>query len=126
MDLRTGRIILTVGSVTGVTMPADFGRAMLSSKGFRPVIIGPVVSHPRSRRWTILARSNIADYREVFSHLYRLDTTLAPLGAQIALPSPADGARALRTWVYAPLGAGLPLATDVIDDLLLSRQEARR
>ncbi|MBF6435661.1 DNA-directed RNA polymerase subunit beta [Nocardia cyriacigeorgica] len=125
VDSGTGRIILTVGSVTGVTLPADLGRSMLDrSTDCRQLDVGPIISHPRSGRWTILVQSNVADYREVFGRLYRLDATLAPLGAQIALPSPADEGSAWRRWVRPPSRGDLPLATVVIDALVLAHRGA--
>lgn len=126
VDSCTGRIVLTVGSVGGVTMPAYLGEAVLDRMDAVDVTVGPIISHPRSRRWTILARSDVADYREVFCHLYRLDATLTPLGAQIALPSSFAPESALRTWIQAPSGTDLPLATEVIELLLRSSRDARR
>jgi hypothetical protein len=98
-------------------MPSYVGQAVLKRMDTQALAVGPVISHPRSKRWTFLARPNVADYREVFAGLYRLDSTLAPTGAQVALPSPAEQASALRVWVRPPTSTYLPLATVVVDCL---------
>ncbi|WP_228835166.1 hypothetical protein [Nocardia abscessus] len=65
---------------------------------------GPIISHPRSKRWTFLVVPDIPHDMSLFAELFRLNATLTPFGAQIALPSPADdvGGGRFRVWAQAP------------------------
>lgn len=103
----TGQITVAAGDQLGaVTMPASLGAAVrrqLHSAGFPP---GPVISHPRSIRWTFLVSPDIPDETPLFSELFRRDVSVVRGGA-IALPSPAPRSELFRCWVAQPNALGL-------------------
>ncbi|MDO3646751.1 hypothetical protein [Nocardia mangyaensis] len=104
IDPDSRRILLQIGAHYGaVTMPGDLGeRVQARLRG--ATIAGPVVDHPRARRWTFLTGPCRPDTLTptASAELFRLYTTVACHGSQIVLPSPEDERTGYRTWVKAP------------------------
>ncbi|WP_338039702.1 hypothetical protein [Nocardia mangyaensis] len=104
IDPDSRRILLQIGAHYGaVTMPGDLGeRVQARLRG--AAIAGPVVDHPRARRWTFLTGPCRPDTLTptASAELFRLYTTVACHGSQIVLPSPEDERTGYRTWVQAP------------------------
>ncbi|MEV0335440.1 hypothetical protein [Nocardia sp. NPDC050717] len=101
------RILLQIGAHYGaVTMPGDLGERV-QARLREAAIAGPVVAHPRARRWTFLTGPCRADTltTTASAELFRLYTTVACHGSQIVLPSPDDERTGYRTWVQAPEAA---------------------
>ncbi|MEU1425668.1 hypothetical protein ABZ412_01150 [Nocardia sp. NPDC005746] len=103
VDSTLGRIMLEVGAVGAVTMPAELGRRVrdqLTARQRR----GPVIAHPRSGRWTFLTGPSDDSYLDMalFSDLFRDCASVAQPGSTIVLPSPTDEHNAYRTWIHPP------------------------
>jgi hypothetical protein len=99
-----GRIIMRASRVWGVTVPAEL--AAMVRLAMREAYSGacPVISHPRSRRWTFLTRSDLPDDDRLFAEMFRLNVSIVRTGGIIALPSPRDRSTHLRRWVEPPHG----------------------
>ena len=111
---ETGRIMLKAGVVGGVTMPALLGQRVRDDLLFRGCALGPVIAHIRSRRWTFLCRPDLPDDIRLFTELFRLDVSIVPFGAEIALPSPNDSLSPCRAWVVPPRDTFRPSAAVII------------
>lgn len=101
------RILLQIGAHYGaVTMPGDLGERV-QARLRAAAIAGPVVDHPRARRWTFLTGPCRPETLTptASAELFRLYTTVACAGSQIVLPSPEDERTGYRTWVQAPEAA---------------------
>ncbi|MCP2274838.1 hypothetical protein SAMN04244553_2195 [Nocardia amikacinitolerans] len=112
-----GRIVFSVGTVGAISMPAQLGaqvRIALRSKGLHGA---PIVSHPRSKRWTFLCEPNLADTSPYFTEMFRLNATIASLGAHVALPAPSVVSDAFRTWVVQPTNALRPSGEEVVESI---------
>ena len=112
-----GRIMLEVGAVGAVVMPAGLGhrvRAHLAADG--QIAAGPIITHPRSDRWTFLTGPTDNSYLDMvlFADLFRVCASVALPGSQIVLPSPADELSGYRDWIAPPLGDYRPHLPDVI------------
>ncbi|WP_051175544.1 hypothetical protein [Nocardia exalbida] len=115
IDGPSGRMFLPSGSVGAITVPAQLGAVVKIRMQKLGDPAGPIISHPRSKRWTLLVRPDIPHDMPLFSELFRLNATLVPIGAQIALPSPADGVGdRFRVWAQAPSDSYRPGALAVI------------
>ncbi|MFE3544578.1 hypothetical protein ACFXK0_16590 [Nocardia sp. NPDC059177] len=104
IDPDSRRILLHIGAHYGaVTMPGDLGERV-QARLRATDLAGPVVAHPRARRWTFLTGPCRPDSLEATesAELFRLYATVACSGSQIVLPSPADERTGYRTWVQAP------------------------
>lgn len=115
VDPAIGRITVRAGSVSAVAMPADLGQMVKMHMQSRQCALGPIISHPRSRRWTFIVRPDLPDEVPLFSELFRLNVTVARFGAQIALPSPADRHVGLRVWIEPPRDTFRPSGIAVVD-----------
>ncbi|WP_229739503.1 hypothetical protein [Nocardia rhizosphaerihabitans] len=107
IDPDSRRILLLIGAHYGaVTMPGDLGERV-QARLRSAAIAGPVVDHPRARRWTFLTGPCRPDTLTptASAELFRLYTTVACHGSQIVLPSPDDERTGYRTWVQAPVAA---------------------
>ncbi|WP_334027659.1 hypothetical protein [Nocardia terpenica] len=110
-----GRIMLEVGAVGALTMPAALGgriREQLRDRDRH----GPIIGHPRSGRWTFLtdhADDSIQDMT-ILGELFHRGATLAMPGTRIVLPSPADERTGYRVWIDAPTGDTRPTLTEVV------------
>ncbi|MEU2038274.1 DNA-directed RNA polymerase subunit beta [Nocardia niwae] len=111
------QIFIPSGSVGGITVPAELGAAVkghMRVHGFR---LGPILSHPRSKRWTFLVVPDVStDDIALSGELFRLNASVARLGAQIALPSPADR-HGFRVWVQPPRDSYRPSGMAVIESI---------
>lgn len=112
-----GRIIVPTGSVGAITMPAQLGASVKNHMLTRTMRLGPIVSHPRSKRWSFLIRPDVPDDMRLFAELFRLNVCMSPFGAQIALPSPVCGPISFRTWVQAPRDSFRPSGLAVVESI---------
>ncbi len=111
------QLFIPSGSVGGITTPAELGAAVKSHMQGRGLQIGPIVSHPRSKRWTFLVVPDVpGDDMALFGELFRLNASVSRLGAQIALPSPADR-HGFRVWVRPPRDSYRPSGLAVIESI---------
>ncbi|MQY27037.1 hypothetical protein NRB56_26190 [Nocardia sp. RB56] len=120
-----GRIMLDVGVVGAVSMPAGLGagvRGLLAADGRG----GPVIGHPRSARWTFLTgpAGDAAQDTALLAELFHLGANLAVPGAGVVLPSPADERTGYRVWIDPPVGAFRPEVAAVLD--AIRRRRAAR
>ncbi|WP_227997775.1 hypothetical protein [Nocardia australiensis] len=115
VDPTLGRIMLEIGAVGAVVMPAVLGEQVRESlnggqkrggpgydtRGDRG---GPIIAHPRSGRWTFLTGPTDDSYLDdaLFSDLFRVCASLALPGSRIVLPSPTDEHSRYRTWIAPP------------------------
>lgn len=115
LRLDLARIVFTVGSVGAVTMPAHIGALvkvhMLAQPNGR---VGPIISHPRSKRWTFLVCPDIPADTALFAELFRHNVSVVPVGGEVALPSPFDSTLGYREWVHNPTDGFRPPGTVVI------------
>ncbi|WP_319945175.1 hypothetical protein [Nocardia macrotermitis] len=119
-------ILLEVGSHFGaVTMPADLGERV-QRRLDRDGVAGPVVHHPRARRWTFITGPG-SPSTSVSAELFRLYTTVACAGSPVVLPSADDERTGYRVWVRPPgdTDAAPPLDTVIEAARAESGQAAR-
>ncbi|WP_231390360.1 DNA-directed RNA polymerase subunit beta [Nocardia sp. CNY236] len=113
--LQIGRIIVRTGRVWAVAMPEPLGQrveAWMSDQGYEA---GPILTHPRSRRWTFVVRPDLPDEVALFAEMFRLNVSIVRDGGTIALPGPADSAAGFRAWISPPVNAFRPSGRIVID-----------
>ncbi|WP_433712698.1 hypothetical protein ACQP2U_41920 [Nocardia sp. CA-084685] len=116
VDPALGRILLEVGAVGAVVMPAELGkrvRAHLLTTNGRT---GPIIAHPRSSRWSFLTGPTDNSYLDMalFPELFRVCASVALPGSRIVLPSPTDEFSGYRIWIAPPEGDYRPDLGDVI------------
>ncbi|WP_069167888.1 DNA-directed RNA polymerase subunit beta [Nocardia altamirensis] len=109
------RIVFTSGSVGAVTMPAELAAPVKAYMLSRHSRIGPVISHPRSKRWTFLVRPDIPDEVQLFAELFRRNASVARWGAEVVLPSPYDRHMTYRVWVNSPRDGFRPSGMAVVE-----------
>ncbi|MFI9403615.1 DNA-directed RNA polymerase subunit beta [Nocardia sp. NPDC052316] len=114
---EAGRIVVKVGLVGAITMPARLGQRVRDDMLFRGCPVGPIMAHIRSRRWTFLCRPDVPDDTRLFTELFRLDVAIVPFGGEIALPSPTDSHTPSRAWVVLPRDTFRPSCAVIIDYL---------
>ncbi|WP_327111718.1 DNA-directed RNA polymerase subunit beta [Nocardia sp. NBC_01730] len=110
-----GRIIMPATHVWALMMPAHLGQAVKIEIHSRNTDLGPILSHPRSRRWTYLVRPDLPDEDRLFAELFRLNISVVREGGTIALPSPGDQCAEFRCWVEPPRCIYRPSGLAVID-----------
>jgi hypothetical protein len=115
VDPASGRTTVRAGNVSAVNMPADVGQKVKAHMQTRQCSVGPIISHPRSRRWTFIVRPDLPDDVPLFLELFRLNVTIARIGALIALPSPVDQHAGLRVWIEPPRDTFRPSGIAVVD-----------
>lgn len=111
---QLGRIVLRMGVAWAVIMPATLGQDVkiwMQRKGYA---VGPIMSHPRSKRWTYLTRPDLPDDRALFAEMFRLNVSVVRAGGTVALPSPADRGTTFRAWVERPDSAFRPSGSVVV------------
>ncbi|WP_433655908.1 hypothetical protein ACQPW1_33305 [Nocardia sp. CA-128927] len=104
IDPTSRRILLHIGAHYGaITMPADLGERV-QQRLEQAAIAGPVVDHPRAKRWTFLTGPYRPDTLSaaVSAELFRMYATVACTGSQVVLPSPDDEHTGYRTWIRPP------------------------
>ena len=94
-----GRIVVRAGIVWALMMPAHLGQLVKIDLQRRGHGIGPIMSHPRSHRWSYLVRPDLPDYDRLFAEMFRLDVSVVRVGGEIALPSPTDKCARFRHWI---------------------------
>ncbi|MTE11892.1 hypothetical protein [Nocardia aurantiaca] len=115
VDSALGRIMLEVGAVGAVTMPANLGQRVRDRLMARHRC-GPIIAHPRSGRWTFLTGPTDDSYHDtaLFSDLFRDCVSVALPGSNIVLPSPSDEHSAYRAWTHPPEGDYRPELAEVL------------
>ncbi|MFI6998542.1 hypothetical protein [Nocardia sp. NPDC050175] len=107
IDPTSRRILLHIGAHYGaITMPADLGERV-RQRLEQAAIAGPIVDHPRAKRWTFLTGPYRPDTLSaaVSAELFRMYATVACTGSQVVLPSPDDEHTGYRTWIRPPESA---------------------
>ncbi|NKY27475.1 hypothetical protein NG2371_00444 [Nocardia gamkensis] len=125
---HVGRIVARCGSVWAITMPAVLGQAVkvwMQNQGYK---LGPILSHPRSKRWTFIIRPDLPDEIPLFAEMFRLDVSIAREGGTIGLPSPADVGTKFRAWIVRPDSHVRPSGHVIVEAIRAVRAEktARR
>ncbi len=92
-----GRIIITAEHVWAPIRLAHLGMAVKTYVQHRGSEIGPILSHPRSNRWT-LVRPDILDDVRLVAEVFRLSVSVVRTDSAVALPSPADKGAQFRRW----------------------------
>ncbi|WP_433655054.1 DNA-directed RNA polymerase subunit beta [Nocardia sp. CA-128927] len=112
-----GRIVFRAGTVGAITMPAHIGARVRVCIEERPGWAWPIVSHPRSKRWTFLVGPNLpSDDVALFAEMFRHNVSIAPMGAEVALPSPLRSDElSCREWVCQPRDGFRPPGTAVVE-----------
>ncbi|MGW4365473.1 DNA-directed RNA polymerase subunit beta [Nocardia takedensis] len=102
-DPTSGLIGFRTGMVWAVEMPAELAQSVKLDLDRRLLGGGPIISHPRSARWTFLVRSDIpAQTRDDKEALWRNGIHLMTGGEQVALPTPMGCGVFYRAWINAP------------------------
>ncbi|WP_327109981.1 DNA-directed RNA polymerase subunit beta [Nocardia sp. NBC_01730] len=119
VDPDSGQITMRAGLVWGVMMPVELGQVVKVDMERRQLGGGPIVSHPRSRTWTFLTRSDIVQkLREnIDAELFRHRVTLIGTGGRIGLPSPTDRGVAYRAWITAAYSPFRPSGAAVVESI---------
>ncbi|MCZ9330242.1 DNA-directed RNA polymerase subunit beta [Nocardia farcinica] len=114
VDPLTERIVVTSGStLAAVTVPAELaGRARIYMQ-HRGITVGPIISHPRSSRWTFLVRPDVPTDPAAAAPLFARQVSVIGPGTPIALPSPGPRQAGYRCWVHPPTD-GLPSGLVVV------------
>ncbi|MBF6572865.1 DNA-directed RNA polymerase subunit beta [Nocardia farcinica] len=113
---ETDRITVRAGHIGAVTMPAVLGgQVRLHLR--RHNLGGPIISHPRSKRWTYLVQPDFPQDVPTFSEMFRLNVTITSPGADIALPTPSATGVAFRLWVDQPTNPFRPSGRAVIESI---------
>ncbi|GAB2649841.1 hypothetical protein [Nocardia goodfellowii] len=116
VDPALGRIMLEVGAVGAVVMPAPLGERVRALLARDQASTGPVIAHPRSGRWTFLTGPTDSSFLDtaLFSDLFRVCASVALPGTRVVLPSPADEQADYRLWIDPPQRDFRPLLGDVV------------
>jgi hypothetical protein len=104
IDPTSRHILLEIGPRYGaITMPADLGERV-QQRLAHVDRTGPVVHHPRARRWTFITGPARPDMptTAVSAELFRLYATVACTGSQVVLPSAKDERTGYRIWIQPP------------------------
>jgi len=110
-----GRIIMKADHVWALIMPGHLGQAVKSRMQQHDSDIRPILSHPRSGRWTFLVRPDIPDDVRLFAEMFRLNVSVVRTGGTVALPSPTDQCVEFRRWVEPPRCTFRPSGLVVVD-----------
>ncbi|MGK8504162.1 DNA-directed RNA polymerase subunit beta [Nocardia asiatica] len=111
---QIGRIVVRTGMVWAITMLAVLGqhvKVWMQNHGHE---LGPILSHPRSKRWTFIIRPDLPDDVPLFAEMFRLNVSIIRYGGLIALPSPADRGTKFRAWISRPDTAFRPSGRVVV------------
>lgn len=121
-----GRIVMKAEHVWGVVLPAPLGQAVKVLMQQHDLDLGPILSHPRSNRWTYLVRPDIPDDTRLFAEMFRLNVSVVRTGGTVALPSPSDQCAQLRRWIEPPRCTFRPSGLVVIDAIRACTKGIRR
>ncbi|WP_067809666.1 hypothetical protein [Nocardia beijingensis] len=108
-----GRITLRAGRVCGVMMPAFIGSKVKSWMDRTGEQVGPVMTHPRSQRWTFLTGPDLPEDIRLFAEMSRLGVSILCAG-EIALPGPGQRPGLFRAWVHPPRDVYRPSGRAVV------------
>lgn len=114
-DPASGLIGFAAGMVWAVEMPSELAQAVKIDMDRRRVGGGPIISHPRSTRWTFLVRSDIPAPARENESLSRRGIQVLAGGEQIGLPSPAECGVFYRAWINAPNSPYRPSGAAVLE-----------
>lgn len=119
VDLQ--RLIVVANSrLAGLTLPAELALRVRDRLHAKKIDLGPVISHPRSKRWMLLVTGSVPDDHATSARLFRHQVSLARSGTQIALPTPLERHENLRYWVEpptAPLPSGAIVTQAILDSV---------
>ncbi len=124
VDLRR-LIVVATSRLAGLTLPAELATRVRDHLHARQIDLGPVISHPRSQRWTLLVTGNAPTDQATCARLFRHQVSLARPGTQIALPAPTEWHENLRYWVEpptAPLPSGAVVTQAILDCAPVSKR----
>ncbi|WP_330232897.1 DNA-directed RNA polymerase subunit beta [Nocardia sp. NBC_00508] len=107
-------------------MPGSLGQAVKTEMQCWGTDLGPILSHPRSRRWTYLIRPDLPDEVSLFAELFRLNVSVVRDGGTIALPSPTGECPGFRHWVEPPRSMYRPSGRAVLDAIRACSGPGRR
>ncbi|MEU0506835.1 DNA-directed RNA polymerase subunit beta [Nocardia sp. NPDC005998] len=110
-----GRIIMRADFIWALMMPFPLGQAVKAHMQREDRDIGPILSHPRSSRWSYLVRPDLPDDDYLFAKMFRLNVSVVRTGGTIALPSPADQHVEFRCWIESPRCTFRPSGLVVVD-----------
>ena len=110
-----GRIIMKAEHVWALMLPGHLGQAVKIHMQQQGSDIGPILSHPRSDRWTYLVRPDIPDDVRLFAEMFRLNVSVVRTGGTVALPSPSDQGEQFRRWIEPPRCTFRPSGLVVVD-----------
>ncbi|MEU6560114.1 hypothetical protein [Nocardia nova] len=110
-----GRILLEIGPVGAVTVPATLGAAIrdfLTMRGHS----GPIIGHPRSARWTFLTDhvDDSAQDAAIASDMFHRCAAVVAPGTTVVLPSPVDERTGYRVWIDSPRQDHRPELAEVL------------
>jgi hypothetical protein len=109
-----GRIVLRMGVAWAVIMPATLGQDVKVWMQRHGYAVGPIMSHPRSKRWTYLTQPDLPDDMTLFAEMFRLNVSVVRAGGTVALPSPADRGTTFRAWINLPDNTFRPTGSVVV------------
>lgn len=121
-----GRIVMKAEHVWGLVMPTQLGQAVKVHMQQHDSNLGPILSHPRSDRWTYLVRPDIPDDTRLFAQMFRLNVSIVRTGGTVALPSPSDQSVQFRRWIEPPHCTFRPSGLVVIDAINACTSGIRR
>jgi hypothetical protein len=110
-----GRIVIRTGVVCGLMMPAFIGSEVKARMGSPGQEAGPILTHPRSQRWTFLTRADFPDDIGLYAEMSRVQVSIIRGGGFIALPGPGQRPGLFRAWVQPPRDSFRPSGRVVID-----------
>ncbi|MBF6229619.1 DNA-directed RNA polymerase subunit beta [Nocardia abscessus] len=109
-----GRITLRAGRVCAVMMPAFIGSEVKTWMHQHGQQAGPVLTHPRSQRWTFLTGPDLPEDIRLFAEMSRLGVSILRAG-EIALPGPGQCPGLFRAWVHPPRDSYRPPGRVVVE-----------
>ena len=114
-DSTSGVIGFATGMVWAVEMASELAQSVKIDMDRRRVGGGPIISHPRSARWTFLVRSDIPVPTRGDDSLARNGIRVLSGGEQVELPSPAECGVFYRAWINAPSSPYRPSGAAVLE-----------
>ncbi len=112
---RPDRIVMPTTTVWGLIMPTALGQAVQAEMRKRQAEPGPILSHPRSHRWTFLIQPDLPEDDRSFAEMFRSNVSVVRTGGTIALPGPSERGAEFRVWVEPPRSAFRPSGRAVLD-----------
>ncbi|MFE3441641.1 DNA-directed RNA polymerase subunit beta [Nocardia sp. NPDC059180] len=107
--------------VWGMMMPGELGLRVKGDLQRRGESLGPIMSHVRSNRWTLLIRPDLPDETPFFAEMFRHNVSVVRLGGTIALPSPTDQGARFRRWIEPPRSPFRPSGMSIVASIRACR-----